>query len=221
MILRTANNQSRNRRRCQGLTLIELILVMALLVIAISVAAPSLSRFFHGRDLDSEARRFLALTRYGQSRAVSEGVPMVLWIDVQKRTYGLRADVTYTRNDNYNRNNNSAQTDSKAVQFTMDEKLQVEAERPATAVSPSSGLWWQNLSNGNVPTDIHDTTGRSGRQNSALPQIRFLPDGSIDEFSSERVLIREAKDTGAFYVAQNQNRLNYEIQVANLQSLRR
>jgi type II secretion system protein H len=221
MILRTANNQSRNRRRCQGLTLIELILVMALLVIAISVAAPSLSRFFHGRDLDSEARRFLALTRYGQSRAVSEGVPMVLWIDVQKRTYGLRADVTYTRNDNYNRNNNSAQTDSKAVQFTMDEKLQVEAERPATAVSPSSGLWWQNLSNGNVPTDIHDTTGRGGRQNSVLPQIRFLPDGSIDEFSPERVLIREAKDTGAFYVAQNQTRLNYEIQVANLQSLRR
>ncbi|MCX6930914.1 MAG: prepilin-type N-terminal cleavage/methylation domain-containing protein, partial [Verrucomicrobia bacterium] len=61
-------------------TLIELILVMALLTIVISLTAPSLSKFFRGRTLDSEARRLLALTRSGQSRAVSEGMPMDLWV---------------------------------------------------------------------------------------------------------------------------------------------
>ena len=218
MTLQTASNRSRNARRCRGLTLIELILVMALLVIAISVAAPSLSRFFHGRDLNSEARRFLSLTRYGQTRAAAEGVPMVLWMDVQKRTYGLRADVTYSRNDNYSRMNTSAETDSKAVEFTLGERLQLEANSPV--VERSSELWWQNLANGNMPADKRDTTGRSGRQSNILPQIRFLPDGSIDETSPERVLIREAKDTGAFYIAQSLNRLNYEIQATNLPSAR-
>src|SRR5262249_9004612 len=39
-----------------GFTLIELILVMALLTVAVSVTAPALSNFFRGRALDSEAR---------------------------------------------------------------------------------------------------------------------------------------------------------------------
>ena len=143
---------------------------------------------------------------------------MVLWMDVQKRTYGLRADVTYSRNDNYSRMNTSAETDSKAVEFTLGERLQLEANSPV--VERSSELWWQNLANGNMPADKRDTTGRSGRQSNILPQIRFLPDGSIDETSPERVLIREAKDTGAFYIAQSLNRLNYEIQATNLPSAR-
>src|SRR5262245_41504309 len=74
-----------------GFTLIELILVMALLAIAIGVTFPTLRGFFRGRVLDSEARRLLSLTRYGQSRAVSEGVPMVLWIDARQKTYGLES----------------------------------------------------------------------------------------------------------------------------------
>ena len=57
---------------------------MALLTMVISLTAPSLSRFFRGRTLDSEARRLLALTRSGQSRAVSEGMPMDLWVDADE-----------------------------------------------------------------------------------------------------------------------------------------
>src|SRR5690242_12890691 len=62
-------------------TLIELILVMMILAIAVSFTAPALANFFHGRSLDYEARRLLSLTRQGQSRAVSEGVPVELWFD--------------------------------------------------------------------------------------------------------------------------------------------
>jgi type II secretion system protein H len=75
----------------RAFTLIELILVMTILLVVMAVAFPSLRGFFRGRNLDSEARRILALTRYGQSRAVAEGVPVVLWIDSKQRTYGLEA----------------------------------------------------------------------------------------------------------------------------------
>jgi prepilin-type N-terminal cleavage/methylation domain-containing protein len=57
----------------RAFTLIELILVLALLVIITSLAAPAMSNFIRGRALDSEARRLLALMHAAQSRAVSEG----------------------------------------------------------------------------------------------------------------------------------------------------
>lgn len=76
----------------RAFTLLELILVMALLLIVLAVAAPSLAQFFRGRFLDGEARRLLALTRYGQSRAVSEGVPVLLWLNAESNQYGLRID---------------------------------------------------------------------------------------------------------------------------------
>jgi type II secretion system protein H len=104
----------------QAFTLIELILVMAMLSIVLAVAAPSLSNFFRGRSLDSEARRFVALTRYGQSRAVSEGVPMVLWIDSSERAYGLEQEVSYTS------------ADDKAVDFDLGKDLQIQITELAT-----------------------------------------------------------------------------------------
>jgi type II secretion system protein H len=97
-----------------GFTLVELILVMAMLVIVIAVAAPSLSNFFRGRGVDSEARRFLSLTRYGQSRAVSEGVPMVLWVDAEGGAYGLTQESGYTDND------------EKAIDVTVDEHVRLD-----------------------------------------------------------------------------------------------
>jgi hypothetical protein len=95
---------------------------MAMLLIVLSVASPSLSQFFRGRHLDSEARRFLALTHYGQSRAVAEGQPIVLWLDAQQRTYGLEAEATYTEDDR------------KAVQFDLNSDLKMEVQPPAVGM---------------------------------------------------------------------------------------
>jgi prepilin-type N-terminal cleavage/methylation domain-containing protein len=109
-----------------GFTLIELILVMAMLTIILSVTAPSLSRFFQGRTLDAEAKRFLGLTRYGQSRAVSEGIPMILWIDEVERSYGLEAEPSYLEDD------------SKALVFDMHEDVQLEVLLPASTTATFS-----------------------------------------------------------------------------------
>ncbi len=102
----------------RAFTLVELILVMAMLMIVLGVAFPSLQGFFRGRNLDSEARRFLSLTRYGQSRAVSEGVPMLLWVSSRDRMYGLQVQTGYT------------DLDQKAVEFNLDKDVEVEAITP-------------------------------------------------------------------------------------------
>jgi len=108
----------RPARRSGGFTLIELILVLAVLATVLAVAAPSLARFFHGRKVEEEARRFLALTRYGQSRAVAEGLPMVLWMDLENRRYGLQAESTFLEED------------PRARLYEMDESLRLEVELP-------------------------------------------------------------------------------------------
>jgi len=82
-----------------GFTLIELILVLALLVIITSIAAPAMSRFVRGRALDSEARRLIALMHAAQSRAVSEGAPMMLWVDEKAGGYGVEAETSGQNGD--------------------------------------------------------------------------------------------------------------------------
>src|SRR5213082_1481480 len=101
MTLPTGSKRNKRYEMSHGgaFTLIELVLVMTILLIVFSVALPSLKGFFRGRNLDSEARRFLSLTRYGQSRAVSEGVPMVLWMRPRQGTYGLEQDRGYAEVD--------------------------------------------------------------------------------------------------------------------------
>jgi type II secretion system protein H len=76
-------------RRERGFTLVELILVMVLLLIVAAMVAPRMSSFFRGRALSSEAQRLLSLTHYAQSRAVAEGVPVLLWIDPRNSRYGI------------------------------------------------------------------------------------------------------------------------------------
>lgn len=79
----------------RGMTLLELIVVMALLAIILSLSTPWLSRFFAGRGLDEEARRMLALTGYARSQAIAAGVPMELWIDTEANLCGLSARAGY------------------------------------------------------------------------------------------------------------------------------
>jgi len=84
-----SRHSSRVTRHVSAFTLIELVLIMALLVVITSMAAPAMANFIRGRALDSEARRLFALMHAGQSRAVSEGMPVVLWVDQKQATYGL------------------------------------------------------------------------------------------------------------------------------------
>jgi type II secretion system protein H len=181
-------------RRAAGFTLIELILVMALLTIVISITAPSLSRFFHGRSLDSEARRLLALTRSGQTRAVAEGVPMDLWVDATQRSFGLEAEPSYET------------TDAKAVEFTLGSGLEIEvaSQEAAPAATTTSRNQTPSVASVRKVTKVHPE----------LPTIRFLPDGSIGESSPQKLLLK-GREGAVLYLAQATDRLSYEIRASD------
>ena len=169
----------------RGFSLIELLLVLALLSIVISVSLPTLSNFFRGRTLDAEARRLLSLTRYGQSRAVSEGIPMRLWVDPENRTYGLEQEPGWD------------DIDAKSVNLKLDDNLKVEVIR-TNVVKRLSAVASPLTSTGNVDT----------RQ--SLPSICFLPDGSIGESSLPGIRLSE-KDGASLWLSRSQNRMSYEI----------
>lgn len=116
--LAAAGPRRRLHSSARGFTLVEMILVMTILVIAISFVAPALSTFFRGRALNSEAVRVLSLTHAGQSRAVSEGMPMLLWVDSAARTYGLLQETSA---------GNGSNADPKAQVFTLDDNVAIEA----------------------------------------------------------------------------------------------
>lgn len=182
--MRLGNVSSGNRR---AFTLIELILVMALLVIVIAVTFPSMQRFFRGRALDSEVRRFLTLTRYGQTRAAAEGIPMTLWIDPIQGSYGLEAQKGFLDKDD------------KAVQYDVDEKLDIEITQ--------TGFNRAQL------TQEQQTRRRTiANARNSSSEIRFAPDGSVDVMSPQSICIREAKEKEhALWVTLSDNRNAYEV----------
>lgn len=199
MTLPTGRTSSRDR----AFTLVELLLVMSILVVVIAVAMPSLAGFFRGHSLESEARRLLALTHQGQSRAVFEGMPMLLWFDAKNRTYGLEEEPGYTDQD------------TKAVEFTVDEDLGLEPVSQGlvsanNSSSSSAGNLNQSLQgNASMANRVNPLVARGPRAN--LPAIRFMPDGSFAETSPQGMrLFRQ--DGEEIWVALATNGLNYEIQ---------
>ncbi|MBI4324000.1 MAG: prepilin-type N-terminal cleavage/methylation domain-containing protein, partial [Chloroflexi bacterium] len=181
MTLPTGNNQSGAERRA-AFTLVELILVMAMLAVVFGLAAPTLARFFRGRAITAEAARFLALTRYGQSQAVSAGVPMILWINRTEGSYGLREESGFVSNVQPSLMSNREQdtfTEEKPLQFQLAGDLRFEM------------MSLEGITNG-------------------VATIRFSPDGSIDETSLPVLLIRDKEDE-IIPIIQSRNRLKYEI----------
>ncbi len=79
-------------------TLVELVLVMALLVIMLAVAAPSLGRSLRQRNLDQQSARLLSLTEYARDEAASQGIPMMVWINPDTKRFGVDTHAGYTAN---------------------------------------------------------------------------------------------------------------------------
>ncbi len=163
---------------------------MALLTIAASVTVPTLSRFFRGRALESEARRLLALTRNGQSRAVSEGLPMDLWINPEQGRFGLEAEPSYDNED------------PRKVDLQLDAGLQIRIETGAVSAWTNTANSAQVRSVASLPRTLLVQPG--------LPTIRFMPDGSIAD-TSPQMLCLVGRDGFALWLKQSRNRLTYEI----------
>lgn len=74
----------------RGYTLLELVLVLAIIATTIAAAAPVLSKFARGQRAEEAARQFVALTRYARSQAVADGATYQLAIDTNAGKWQLK-----------------------------------------------------------------------------------------------------------------------------------
>ena len=196
---RPSDPRSRAARPRSAFTLIEMILVMALLVVAVSMVSPRLSDFLRGRAIESEARRLLAVTHAARSRAITEGRPVLLWLDSGTGAYGLeRVDA-------------GRSGDPQAQEFAPDENVRVSFDR-------SQRLIGQTPTGMPTPTVL---TGPSGFRRSAGaiattrpgPSIRWAPDGTIDEDSPNAIRVEDAAGA-VLWLVEASDRRRYEIRTA-------
>jgi type II secretion system protein H len=175
-----------------GFTLIELMLVMAILTVAVAIAAPALSRFFRGRSLESQARMLVALTRHAQSRAASEGLPMDLWVDTQKSEVGLEAEPSYD------------QVDPKAMNFPLENNARIEVMNVGSTSANTLG------------TSKTTTTSSSKvmSRHPGIPRIRFMPDGTLDD-ESPMLFKLTGNEGDVLFIAQTRSRMSYEVRTTN------
>lgn len=166
--------------------MIELIFVLALLAICALFVVASMGPFFRGRALNFEARRMLSLTHYAQSRAVSEGVPFILWINPTDSTYGLSMQSSFDEVDG----------DVRSVKYAAESGLRLE-----TPVGEAKLVSEQD-------------DEKLGLTDESLAFIRFLPDGFFDDSSVTKITIRQGTEA-ALDVIQKINRLGYEIRPAS------
>ncbi len=174
-------------------------------MIVMGISLPTLKNFFRSRTIDSEARRFLSLTRYAQARAAAESVPMVLWIDAKEGTYGLQAETGFLA------------LDRKAVVYDIDEGLSVEVSAPPLITSmPASSS--ASTSSGSLAT-----RQRMAQANANLPAIRVNAEGFFDETSPETVVFQQVETDApqTLWITQTGNRLNYEIRASQPATYRR
>lgn len=159
--------------------------MLALLAICAAFIAASLGGFFRGRAVSFEARRMLSLAHYGQSRAIAEGVPVVLWVNPKTSTYGLAVQSSF----------NTPDDDPHPVTYTAESSLTLEAPVAADA-DPSE----QDDEKLGLPED--------------LVAIRFNPDGFIDESSVHKITVRQG-DGPALDLVETETRRGYEIRPAS------
>ena len=190
MIFATGTRASDSRRRA-AFTLIELILVMAIIVIVVAMIMPKLSGFFAARSVDNEAKRVLALMHYGQQRAISEGVPMMLWIDPARGEYGLEREPGY------------AGQDPHAIEEKLDAGLKINTVKTIARQSIA------NSQTGRV------LAGQAVQGKNKLPAIYFSPDGAInDALSVSGISIQNGNDPPV-WIAPSNSQLSYAIQSQN------
>ena len=160
--------------------------MLALLAITAVFVTASMGPFFRGRALGFEARRLLSLTHYAQSRAVAEGIPVVLWVNPADSTYGLTIQASFS----------DSEGDLRAVKYTTEAGLTLETPQ------------------GVVAAVSEQDDEKLGIMTEGLSVIRFTPDGFFDESSVSKITIRQGTEA-ALELVPTANRLGYEIRPAS------
>ena len=165
-------------------TLVELILVMALLVVFMGLVVPDVSRSLRQRNLEQEAARLLALTEYGRDEAASQGVPMDVWIDRDQQRFGVEPKAGYIGSV------------ARAKTFQLNADMHFDPLSGGVTARPGTGAG--------------STAPRSQSTHSGIIAAEFAPDGTLDPASVATVRIADRKNTGVS-VTQTADSYGYQI----------
>lgn len=181
---------------------------MAMLIIASAIVYPAMQSFFRGRLLDSEARRMLALTQFARERAVSEGVPMVVWLNPQQGTYGMAVAAGFDVTE-----------DGLARSFDLGHEMSLDVAQPrfsaAQLASTSRSTTAQSASTTSLLTTrpLQPIPASGVRMSRNVYIIEFTADGTIGWNSPEYIGIHEVRENqlDSVWLVQDTNRLRYAI----------
>ena len=182
-------------KRVTAFTLVELVLVMALLATLAAIAVPSLARSLRGHNLDGQADRLLAVTEYGRDEAASQGLPMVMWIDVDGGRFGVDTKPGY----------GSGQENARAREYTLADDAHFDpiAQGMVSSV-PAPGTAAQGQTSGGAAQGTHG----------GVIVAEFEPDGTLDPGSLPGFhLVDRAGE--ALSVSQTPDAYGYEIVKGN------
>ena len=162
----------RESDQTRGFTLVELIIVMALLAVVTAIAVPSLSRSLRQRNLNDEASRLLALTEYARDEAVSQGVPMNVWIDPNAQRFGVEAKAGYDGDD------------ARTREFALNPDIHFEIDRGATHGGVVDAM--EFAPDGSAATSSIDALRLEDRFNAAVTLARTSDGWSYEIVKEQR-----------------------------------
>lgn len=151
-----------------GFTLIELVLVLLLVSVVLTLAAPSLRGFFASRKTADAATTMLSLTKWARSSAIAQARPCRLNIDATSGQYWLTVQDggTFT-----------TMKSDMGRQFDMPEGARVTLQVASAGLSqnsaPTSSLFATNTSK-DVSTQQYIQFYPSGRSDVATIEIRGM-----------------------------------------------
>ncbi|CAN5557265.1 hypothetical protein BH10PLA1_BH10PLA1_19500 [soil metagenome] len=102
-------------------TLLELILVLAILTIVVAIVAPNFRDFTTGRATRNTATQILAMTHYARTQAVTQGVPYRLNYDSQSNTLWITMEPL---------SGSSAPANDFATRLVIDNGISVDTDIP-------------------------------------------------------------------------------------------
>jgi len=181
---------------------------MAMLIIASAIVYPAMQSFFRGRLLDSEARRMLALTQFARERAVSEGVPMVVWLNPQQGTYGMTVASGYDVTE-----------DSLARSFDLGHEMSLDVAQPRFSAAMLASTARSTTTKSSSTSSILSTrplqpiSGSGVIMSRNVYIIEFTADGYIGWNSPAYIGIHEIRENqqDSVWLVQDTNRLRYAI----------
>ena len=117
------------RNQFRGYTLLELVLVLAIIAVTVAAAAPVLSNFARGRRVEEAARQFMALTHWARSQAITDGVTYQLVVDASAGTWHLNVQDGIPRDIGGNTTYTAATGPFSRV-YTAPEGVEIQTELP-------------------------------------------------------------------------------------------